>query len=1092
LNSVYQLNILNVTETNFFGINDILKNNNLSIYNNLTSILRNHYKLNNNKSNDEISLSAKFYLGNSEFGNQIEELYEQIDKKEFLYLNLEKLKQILYDNLVFDEDEFIKDLKDILYNSNLEVQKELKIEKEKYIDTLEEEIINNTYTKEEISIKINKNYKTGVKSLELSQINDINKNINDILDKIKQEFSNEAKLLKESSNLYNKDFTKIQERLKNYKAYTIENVKANLFYVINTFLQNINDKIYTNYYVSGLDEFISQAKKITSTFGEIKLLSDSYNAGEIIYNKIKDIAKGYKDFFKNEIKSNYNEIYLDIKKIYENQNWEKLIIEKIDESYNLILFPVLKEVAKYDIGISGYNAYDLNDNIIKDINEIIHNKINNIKNIMDSTKGYNFEIDIDQWKKMDFSLVYNKINSICKSFFTFVLCESDSEKEKIDNFSKDLMISNFNKLSENFMSSLGNRFLERIINYNKNFKISSLYDNLEYSLIPTIAYYNSLYISSKINTLMKDLKIKIYNLNDLDITILEKNKEVMNLLNKEIYEFIKDSQRFLVNKYNALFKNNTKIEQSFNDIIREKIIKNLYELEDNFNDNYLKLMNNYFKDKLISSYSNIMEQKASEIVYKVNNARENLKSKLDNLFSLESDIVLNEINNKINNTLYSINIFNSHFNTFQISKDLEDFLYNFGTKNIQPTFNGIMEVLPKGIIFLNKTLEYKNNYDNKEFIEKARLTFEEIKNKFINNINDAIDNYGKGEEYQDNLEKEINRQLQIIYRRLNQRLTEEEIENEYKGKIGDKTLDETLSKILISSKYAKRFIDNYENFDIFDKIINDNINKLNIAYKKSLKIIKDNQFTEEISNDQYNIIFELKELTMDYFLSINQSFYHLKEFLKYSINDINNNINKCANLTYITFLRKYENLPLEADWIYCTEENLGEISDSILVENQNKITKVKYTISQIIKKAQMKFDIEFDEEEGIKKPKISVSIINEITPKKIEFQFINRQESVGYIIEKVNIEPSNVNFRMSVNYSVKSKDLHVTTFSDFESYNIDIIQKVEKEICKNNYLAGICYVIPKFSEISPKKIKTIPRKTFFEEFILYESYIFKE
>ena len=96
MNSENQLKILHVDETNFFDINDILKINNISTYNNLTSILRNIYKLNNNKSNDEVSLSARFYLQNSESGRQIEEFYEQIDKKEFIYLNLEKFKHILH------------------------------------------------------------------------------------------------------------------------------------------------------------------------------------------------------------------------------------------------------------------------------------------------------------------------------------------------------------------------------------------------------------------------------------------------------------------------------------------------------------------------------------------------------------------------------------------------------------------------------------------------------------------------------------------------------------------------------------------------------------------------------------------------------------------------------------------------------------------------------------------------------------------------------------------------------------------------------------------------------------------------------------
>ena len=477
-----------------------------------------------------------------------------------------------------------------------------------------------------------------------------------------------------------------------------------------------------------------------------------------------------------------------------------------------------------------------------------------------------------------------------------------------------------------------------------------------------------------------------------------------------------------------------------------------------------------------------------------------MKLKLDDLFSLEPDKVLNEINNKINNTIYSVDLFNSHFNTFQISKDLKDFLYNFGTMNIQPKFDGIIEVLKNEAKYLivNKidknSLEYTNYYDNKEFIEKADLVKEEINKIYINNINKAVDNYGK-EEYPNNLEKEIVRQYQIIYRRLNHPLSENEIENNYKKNIADKTLDDTLSKILISSNNAKRFIDNYENFDIFDKMINENINKLNIAYKKSLKIINDNDFTEEVNNE---LILKLKTLTafsLHYFDSINKKFYDLKTYLKSSINDIKNNINKCANLTYITFSEKYEELSKIKETNSVTITYLDEISDSIIIENQNRIIEVNYTILQIYKKAQFKSKIDFEEEGGIKKPKIYVSIINEIRLKQIKFKFIN-----GDIIERINIEPNNINFTMTFYFSTKSKDLYVTTFTDYESYkySTELIQKQEKEIKKYCFINGVpIFYINKDTEeyqkiLSAKKEIIIPKKAFIEESIIHESNIFKE
>ena len=1103
LNLNEQLVILDVAETNFFGINNILRSNELN-NNNLSLILSNIRALENNKFNDEYSLSVKFYLENSESGKQLKELYEQVEEKHFLYLNLEQFKKIIDENWIIDQDEFIKDLKEFIYNCNLEIQKELKVEIEKYINGLEQEITK-IYTKEEISIQINSNFKDGVKNLELEQINDINKNINDILDKIRQEIIEETKLLKESLNSYNKNFTKIQKRLSNYKDLILEDLETNIFDVINTFFQNMNDKIYTNYYVPGLDEYISQAKNITSQFGEIRLLNASYNTGEIIDNIIKDLTINYKEFVQNEIRANYNETYLKIKKEYEKQNWEKLIIENIDESYNSILFPVLKEVAKYDIGIAGYNEYDLNDNIIKEINEIIITKMNNIKNIIGKTKGNNFE-DIKKWKKMDFSLIHNKINEICNSLYIFFSAEGDNEKEKVDNFLKDTMISNFNYLLENIIPSLGNRFFERIINYNENFKISSLYNNLKNSLVITLAYYTSLKITSniKIKALTKDIKNKIYRLNDFDLIIQEKNKEVLDLLNQNVKEFIENSQEFFISKYKEFFKNDIFIEHNFSEIIREEIIKNLYELEDNFNENYINMLNNYFKENLISSYTKVMNNKIKEMVEFAEN-REYLLSRLDDFFLLEPNTVLNEINNKINSTLYSIERFNSHLNTFQISENLKDFLNNFGAKNIQPKFNRIMELLDYGAKenIINKidinSLNYKNFYDKKEFIEKVNLLIEEITKMYINNITEAIDIYGN-EKYQNNLEKEINRQSKIIKRRLNRLLTEEEIENDYKEKFADKALDDTFSKILISSNYIKRFIDNYEKFNLFDKILNDNINKLNIAYKKSLKLIKDNFYIEEDINNQFlKKLMNLKNFTIDYYSSINESFYNLKAYLEISINDIYYNINKCVNITYITFSEKYENLSKIEEINSVTDIDLGEISNTIIINSQNKMTKVNYTISQISKKTQLKFKIEYEEEGGIKKPKVIACIINQSRPKKIEFKLINPQESAGDIIENINIEPNDVNFTISVYYSTKSKDLYLTTYTDFESYkySTELLQEKVNEIENCIYTNGIPLCFNYFvingdnkKVLSSQKEKNIPRKQFTEESIVHERSLF--
>ena len=299
-----------------------------------------------------------------------------------------------------------------------------------------------------------------------------------------------------------------------------------------------------------------------------------------------------------------------------------LINEKISEKYNNILLTELKEVAIYEIGITQYTAYDLGENILNDIDSIINTKINNIKNIIDSTKGSDFEINLKNWKIFDYSRIYEKVGQNCNNLRTFFYSQKENEKEVIDLFLKDIMLSNFNDLLQNIIPSFGNQFFERIIKYNENFKITSLYNNLKYSLIPTMGYYLSLHSSAKLRALTKDIKLKIYSLNDLDLVAQEKNKEVLDLLNKKVNEFIEDSKEFLIGKYKEFFKNDVSIEHSFNEIIYNEIIEILYSLENDFDKSYLDLMNKYLKDKLISSYTKVMNDKTADMVLSVVEKRE--------------------------------------------------------------------------------------------------------------------------------------------------------------------------------------------------------------------------------------------------------------------------------------------------------------------------------------------------------------------------------------------------------------------------------------------------------------------------------------
>ena len=1017
---------------------------------------------------------------------------------------------MLIDNWIFDQDEFIRSLKELLYNSNLEVKKELNTEKEDYIKSLEKEITK-TYSKEDISKKINELYKNEIVDMNENQIEEIRQNFNDILDKIKEEMINESKDLNDKVLSLNKDYSKIENRLINYKNYITQKLNEIIFSVINQLNKNILDKIYTNFFEMNLDAYVSESEKTIEKLElkEIKLLSDNYNIGQIIHDIIKNLCNEYKIFIKTEINSNYNKFLLILKNSIDIENLEKNINEQIDNNYNEILLKILKEVATNEIGIQGYNPYDFKEDTIKRIDDYIETKLNNINNIIETTKGLNYNFDMRGWKKMDFSLVYGNIRDNCNSLFKFIDSEKENEKEHVDIFLKDIMKLNFNDLLRNIIPTFGNDFFERIIKYNENFKISSLYNTLKYSVISTLSYYRGLYGSAgEIKALTKDLKLKIYSLNNLDSIAQKRNNEVLNLSNKKVDEFIIDSKDFLTEKYIEFFRNDVSIETNFTGIVRQEILDNLIELRDNFNNDYLNLMNEFFKDKLITIYTDTINKETKNLVKNIEESREGLKVNIDDIFSLDPDEVLDDINNKMNNTLASIYRYNNHFNTFKISENLENFLYYYGSTNIQSKFNRILnifnEATKNGIEdAIEKNHDnYINYYDLEEFIKKADNTHIKIYQNYFENLNKTIYNYGI-DEYPNNLENEILRQTELHNKNKQRILKEDEIDNIKKEKIADKTIDETFKRILNSSLNAKTYIYSLNYFDDFDRIIDENINKLNIAYKQALKRIKDNKYTEEIYNNLTSKITELKNSTLDYYNNIKISYHELKNYLQESINEINEDLNKCANITYKTFAEKYDDYTNINNIDSINNENIEDISDSLIIDNQAKITVVNYTISKIQKDTQFIFKVE-NEDDEIKKPRVKATIINKSKPGIIKLKYIDEKEDQRDIIERIEAEIKDVSFTMDFYFTTDSKDIKVITTANFESfsYNKDLIQLIpeEREVCKYidlfGYLYPNCYFAYDFSEnnyneLEAKKEITVEQKNIVEKGIVPENILFE-
>ena len=92
----------------------------------------------------------------------------------------------------------------------------------------------------------------------------------------------------------------------------------------------------------------------------------------------------------------------------------------------------------------------------------------------------------------------------------------------------------------------------------------------------------------------------------------------------------------------------------FNKRILNIIESNIKDITPELEKKYKDLLNEKFKNKLISSYTKVMNAQTNEMIQAVNNSKEIVRTMFDDLFTIDIDKVLNETNYKMNITLDSI------------------------------------------------------------------------------------------------------------------------------------------------------------------------------------------------------------------------------------------------------------------------------------------------------------------------------------------------------------------------------------------------------------------------------------------------------
>ena len=1048
LNLKNQLNTFKVSKTNFFEVNshsiDLSYKIEEQIYP-LTEKFDEITKMAENKFNSEESVACRFYLENLENEREIDELLRTINKETFLEFQDEEFLALFKEVSYIDVDGIREKILDFLTTSNEEIKSIFEIKRKDYKAQLQNYIFTMIYNKTSLEAEIDELYSEGINNLDSNSSNLILEYIDETIEKIKEHLVNENSRLQNELSSYSNNFNIFTQRLNEYKNKIYNKFYSIIHSVINDFYIDINQKFYTNYIAKHLEILYNFTKN--EKFSKTNFMNVSINLKEVMDEDIEILTTEYKNWTLSHI--NYlNEKQLQhLNDLFNFTNLKTEINNKIDSLYTTILNQTLTEKAIYNSGEEGILDYDFSEAIIKNIETFIDDKINEAKVEIEKMKGNKFVINED-WDKPDFSYTKRNIFSLIESDFDNKFSDSYKSKEEKDfyNVMSVILKDNFRNILDNFIPSFGKDFFERILKYNEIQKIKSLFGNLKYSLGITLTYYLFLTYSGAATVLPEDLEIKIMTLNNINSVLIKKNNEMLSLLNSKFDQLLEYTKNNIVELFIKDIEKDFTLKNDFNQNIRDLMFTIFDNKKDIFENEYINKMNTYIKSNFIEHYTKIVKESTDNIFNFIAENKEALRIEVKELLVMNKDETLKNIENKLNDTLNSIEEYQEYFESFKISKEIYDFLDNYVEKNILSYHQEIKNILDertKNLLldYLSKNSEnFKKAYLSGNIESNFNETTNLFKKSFFDVINAALKKYGTIDEiYEENLNEEIIKISNKRARRL------EEIQKGF----GDLELESTLKSLKDSSQSAKQQIQTLDIFSNIEEKIKKYINNIKEQYEITQISIKKRKYTENVSTELNKNLDDLKEISISYYNEYKKNYDKVKEYIQDSILKIDKLIEECSILTNKTINSKYEEIMNNYNKINDTN-NKTQKNDMTIIE-LDKMSQLKITLKGLILKNEFLFYKVF--EDG--KYKIKGKSINKNRPKQI---IIDHSTKVGDCIsdgKTITINLNNISSIIDLEFDSNSLVTLITKNYNFSQYTIDYKYYYEKTAPKISNIGGI-------------------------------------
>jgi hypothetical protein len=1031
-----QLKTFKVSETNFFEVNSLSVDLSYKIEEELSPLINKFSEISNmapNKFDSEESVASSFYLEDIENRREINEILDTINKGTFIEFLYERYKTLFEEVLKIDIDDLKNKILDFLTLSNEEIKTIFEIKRKNYKNQMQEKIFSNLYNKVELEEKINLLYSEGLNDLDDNSTNIILKNIDEIIEKIKEHLLKENSTLSDELTSYSNNYDIFSQRLDQYKNRIYNEFFSIIHSVTNDFYIDIKKKFYSNYIEKHLDKLYESVKK--EKFSENNFLNISISLKEVMDEDIELLILEYKNWTINHINFLNDKKLQQLNELFLFGKLKTEINKKIDDLYKTILLPTLKEKAIYNSGNEGVSDYDFSETIKNDIESFINQKINETKDQIEEMKGNKFEIEED-WKNPDFSNVKRDIfELIINDFKNFTIIYNTKELNNFDNIISTNLYSNFKQILDNFIPSFGKDYFERILKYNEIQKIKSLYANLQCSLGITLTYYIFLTCSNSMTLLPEELEIKMMTLNHIESLVDKKNKELMSLLYTKFDEFLELTKNNLVEIYINCISKDYSLKNSFNTSIIDLFSSILKNKRYTFENEYISMMNTYIRNPFIEQYTKTLKESTDEMLNFIYENKEVFRLELEGLLTMNKEETLNNIDSKLNDTLKLVDEIKTYFDSFKISTEIEEFLDNFAEKNILSLHKEIKNILDdktKYLIldYLNINSEnYTKAYLSENIESKLNQTFILFREKFFDKMNESLYEYGiTNVSYLTNLEREII----SVSNKGNRRLEEMQ-----EGFV-DLRLENTFKSLKASSQLVKQEIQNLDLFSNFEDKINTYISIIKEQYEISNNLINNRKYMEDTSMKLYQNLEKLKELSISYYNKVKIKYDEIKQYIKDSVIMIDKLIEKSSNVTYKVIENKYKEIKDNFKKIN-SANNKTQNNNNIEVMNLLKLESItnyqaQIKIYDIIVNNEFSFDIIF--EDG--KYKLKGKSINNDRPRSIVIDFSLKTEKCIKIGKEMTIKLNNISSIVDLEFDSSSLETNITKKFNFDKYDIKI------------------------------------------------------